>query len=174
MLWVFLGVVLFITLFGYQRWRRMAPLFADAHLVELAAALPDLKRRALAAKGGDPPSIQTAHLAVAYSISRDGAEWVHHLSVSNMITPAQAAGAFHLGLLRGVLRLDPYPMKAFVSQARVFHMVVRLSEDEERAFASLPIQPGGAEELRTIALEQRTAVLPRLGTAVVPLPPGRS
>ena len=48
MIWVSLGVVFVMVLFGYLRWRSMAPLFADAHLAEVAAALPDLKRRALA------------------------------------------------------------------------------------------------------------------------------
>jgi hypothetical protein len=175
MLWVLLGVVLFLTVFGYQRWKSMAPLFTDQHVAEVAASLPDLKRRALAAEGGepgDPPSVQTAQLSLAYSISRDGADWVHHLSVSNPITPARAAGAFFLGLARGLLRLEAYPLTAFVSQRQVFHLVVRLSDDQQRAFAALAVEPKSAEDLRAIAVAGRSAILPRLGPAV-PLPAGR-
>ncbi len=172
MLWVSLGVILFMALFGYQRWRSMAPLFADAHLAEVAAALPDLKRRALAAEGapGDPPSVETAHLALGYSVSRAGDAWEHHLSVSNRITPALAAGAFFLGLVRGVLRLDGASFTAFVSQRRVFHLIVRLSDEEERAFAALDVAPRTPGELRTIAIEGRSALLPRIGSAEVQLP----
>jgi hypothetical protein len=176
MVWiVFVGVVLFMALFGYQRWKSMAPLFADEHLAEVAAALPDLKRRALAAGSspGEPPSIRTAYLDVGYSISREGAEWAHHLSVSNRITPARAAGALFLGLLRGVLRLEAYPLTAFVSRRNVFHLVVRLSDDEERTFAALDVASKPREELRTIAVEGRSAILPRLGSAEVPLPAAR-
>jgi hypothetical protein len=180
MIWVTLGLLLFLALFGYQRWRRMAPLFADEHLAEVAAALPDLKRRALAAVGAEggapaePPSAQTAHLALGYSIAREGEAWVHHVSVSNRITPARAAGAFFLGLARGLLRLEAAPFTAFVSQRLVFHVVVRLSDDEQRAFAARDIPAWGPFELRAIAVEGRVAILPRLGTAEVPLPPARA
>ena len=88
MLWVGVGVVFFLVLYGFWRWKAMAPLFADEHLLEVARALPELKQRALAAEGapGEPPSFQTAHLAVAYSISRQGETFGHHLSVSNRLS----------------------------------------------------------------------------------------
>ena len=165
MIWVALGVVLFLILFGYQRWKAMAPLFADEHLREVALALPELKQRALATQEpppGEPPSVQTAHLALAYSIAPEDGGWVHHLSVSNRLTPARAAGTFFLGLARGLLRLDPYPFNAFVSQAHVFHLEVRLSDDEAQAFAALPVEPKDAGELRALAAEGRSVILPRL------------
>jgi hypothetical protein len=180
MLWIALGVVLFLILFAYQRWKAMAPLFADEHLREVALALPELKRQALAtpatngAAPAEPPSIQTAHLALAYSISQQDGRWVHHVSASNRLTPARAAGTFFLGLARGLLRLDAYPFDAFVSRTHVFHLEVRLSDEEEQAFADLPVETKGAGELRTIATQGRSAILPRLGLATVPaatLPP---
>ncbi len=168
MIWVALGVVLFLILFGYQRWKAMAPLFADEHLREVALALPELKRQALAfseAAPGEPPSIHTAHLALAYSIAQNEGGWVHHISARNRLTPARAAGTFFLGLARGILRLEAYPFQAFVSEGTIFHLEVRLSEAEERAFAEFPVETKDTGTLRAIASEGRSAILPRLGGA---------
>jgi hypothetical protein len=168
MLWFSIGVIALLLLYAAVRAKKMAPLFADDHLTELLALLPELKRTALAGQGGPPPSARTSALAVAYTISRGEAGWVHHLSVSNMTTPARAAGTFFLGLLRGALRLEEYPAEAFVSQGHVFHLVVRLSEEQEKVFADRSIDAMGPGELRGLAMAGRSALLPRLEERAVP------
>ena len=52
-----------------------------------------------------------------------------------------------LGLLRGLLGLDAGSFKAFVSQRQVFHLVVRLSEEEQRAFAAAAVESKDVEAL---------------------------
>ena len=76
-----------------------------------------------------------------------------------------------LGLLRGLLRLEGYPAEVFVSQNHVFHLVVSLSDDEEEAFAALPVAPKAARDLRAMAVEGQRAVVPLLEERAV-LPPG--
>src|SRR5580704_2960043 len=114
MFWFALGVLALLLLYAAVRARKLAPLFADDHLAEVAAQLPELKRRALGGGEDGPASFQTSLLNVAYSIARDEPGWRHHLSVSSPVTPARAAGTFFLGLLRGVLRLEGFPLEAFV------------------------------------------------------------
>jgi hypothetical protein len=172
MLWFSLGLLAFLLLYAAARAREMGPLFADEHLAEVAASVAELKQRALAGEADPPASLQTAALGVAYTITLDEGTWVHHVSVSSPVTPARAAGAFFLGLLRGLLRLDAYPQEAFVSQNHVFHLVVRLTEDEQKAFADLPIEPKEPTELRSVAIAGRAALLPRLLERAVPLPAG--
>jgi len=146
----------------------MGPLFSNAHLREVAGRVPELKQQALASREDQLASVKTGALAMAYSIAREEGRWVHHLSVSNPITPARAAGTFFLGLLRGLLRLEGYPTEVFVSQSHVFHLVVSLSDDEQEAFAALPVARKRANELRTMAMEGQRAVLPLLEERAVP------
>jgi hypothetical protein len=175
-LWVALAVIALLVVYAVTRARKLGPLFADEHLAEIAARLPDLKRRALEGKADEPTSLVTTTLAVAYTIRRDEGTWVHHLSVSSPVTPARAAGTFFLGLVRGLLSLEAYPQEAFVSQNHVFHLVARLSDDEQQVFAALPVEPArdpGA--LRGVAIAGRSALLPRLQERAVPSPtlPGK-
>jgi hypothetical protein len=162
----------------------------------VAALLPDLKRRALAADdggrpptppgpvghdGGRPPnppgpagrpegpaSLQTATLVVGYSVTRDEGVWVHYVSVSSAVTPARAAGTFFLGLVRGVLGLEGPPAEVFVSQNQVFHLIVRLSDEEQKVFADRPVAAAAPTELRRLAIAGRAALLPRLVERTMP------
>jgi hypothetical protein len=170
MLWFAFGLLAFLLVYAALRARKMGPLFADEHLAEVAAGLAELKRRALAGEVDPPASFQTAALGVGYSITLDEGVWMHHLSVSSPVTPARAAGAFFLGLLRGLLRLEAYPQEAFVSQNHVFHLVARLTEDEQKAFVQLPIEGKDPTELRGVAIAGRAELLPRLVDREVPLP----
>ena len=45
---------------------------------------------------------------------------------------------------------------------RLYHAAARLSDDEEQAFAALPVEPKDAGELRALASEGRSVILPRL------------
>jgi hypothetical protein len=170
MIWVVLGVA--VLAFLAFRAKKMGPLFADAHLAEIAALLPELKRQALAGQAAPPASFRTSVLGVAYTITRHEGVWVHHLSVSNPVTPARAAGTFFLGLVRGLLGLEAYPQEAFVSQNHVFHLVAHLSDDEQRAFAETLVEPRDPGALRAVALAGRGALLPRLEERAVALPTG--
>jgi hypothetical protein len=172
MLWLGLGLLAFLLVYAAARARKMGPLFADEHLAEVASGVAELKRGALAGEAHHPASLQTAALGVAYSITLDEGAWVHHVSVSSPVTPARAAGTFFLGLLRGLLRLDAYPEEVFVSQNHVFHLIARLTEDEQKAFADLPIEPKEPTELRSLAIAGRAALLPRLEERAVLLPAG--
>jgi hypothetical protein len=168
MLFAILGAFAVFMFIIFLRAKGMGPLFANEHLLEVAAGLPELKRKALAGQKGESAALQTRLVAIAYTISRDEGVWVHHLSVSNQITRARAAGTFFLGLLRSLLHLEAYPMKAFVSQNSVFHLVVRLSDDEETAFAARVIEPKDAAELHAIAAAGRGVILPQLAQVAVP------
>jgi hypothetical protein len=170
MLWFAIGLLAVLLLYAAARARKLAPLFTDGHLAEVAAQLPDLKRRALAGGEGPPASFQTSLLAAAYSIARDEPGWVHHLSVSSPVTPARAAGTFFLGLLRGVLRLDAYPLEAFVSPSQVFHLVVRLSDEQQQAFVDQPVEAMTTEALRGVAIAGRGVIFPVLKERDVPAP----
>jgi hypothetical protein len=168
MLWLGLGVLALLLVYAAARARKLAPLFADEHLKEVAAQLPELKRRALAGEGDEPASITTSLLGAAYTITREGPGWVHHLSVSSPVTPARAAGTFFLGLLRGLLRLEGYPLEAFVSPNHVFHLVVRLSDEQEAAFAGAALAPMAPEALRGVAIAGRSVLFPLLQERAVP------
>jgi hypothetical protein len=162
MLWFAVGLLAFLFVYAALRARKMGPLFSDEHLTEIAAGLAELKRGALAGPPEEPAALRTAMLGVAYSIALDEGVWVHHLSVSSPVTPARAAGTFFLGLVRGRLGLDAYPLEAFVTQNHVFHLVVRLSEEEQRAFVERSLEATDAEGLRAVANAGRSALLPRL------------
>lgn len=170
MRWVGLAVVLLLVLLVVLRGRRMVRLFSSEHLAEVALALPDLKRWALESREDRPAAFQTSALAVVYTITRENTAWVHHLSVSSPITAARAAGTFFLGLLRALLHLDACPAEAFVSQNDVFHLVARLSDDQQSAFAAAPLKPPDASKLHEIAVDGRRAILPLLKERVVPTP----
>ena len=173
-----LGGFAVLLVYAATRARKMGPLFTDEHLLEVAALLPDLKRRALAGPPDPPATATTALLRISYSISSGTAEdagaWVHHVSVSSPVTPARAAGTFFLGLVRGVLRLDVEPVEVFVSQNHVFHLITRRSPDEQAAFAARTVSPGDVTALRDVAIAGRAALLPRLAERAVKLasPPG--
>jgi hypothetical protein len=170
MFWFALGVLALLLLYAAARARKLSPLFADEHLAEVAAQLPDLKRRALTGGEDGPASLQTSLLAAAYSIARDEPGWVHHLSVSSPVTPARAAGTFFLGLLRGALRLDGYPLEAFVSPSHVFHLVVRLTDEQHRAFGDQAVEPMTPEALRGVAIAGRGVLFPVLRERDMPAP----
>ena len=171
MLWFCLGALVVLLTYAWSRAKKMGPLFTDEHLAEVAALLPELKRKAIAGQEGEPASSQTSALALAYTIDREGeASWVHHLSVSSPLTPARAAGTFFLGLGRARLGLGAYRSEAFVSQNHVFHLVVRLSDEEQEAFAALPMEPMAPDELRGLAIAGRAVLLPQLQDRAVPLP----
>ena len=167
MFWVALTVSGLLLAYAVVRARRLGPLFADEHLSEIARLLPELKRRALAAPD-DPASLHTTTLAVGYTIARDEGVWSHHLSVSSPVTPARAAGTFFLGLVRGALGLDGPPAEVFVSQHQVFHLIVRLTDDEQKAFVDRPIEALTPLALRDLAIAGRSALMPRLVERAVP------
>jgi hypothetical protein len=170
MLWFALGVVAVLLVYAATRARKMGPLFMDDHLREVAALLPDLRQRALAGPPDTPATATTALLRVSYSIADDAGAWVHHVSVSSPVTPARAAGTFFLGLVRSVLRLDAQPVEVFVSQNHVFHLVTRLSSEEQAAFVAHAVEVGDANALRDAAIAGRAALLPRLAERAVPMP----
>ncbi len=170
MLWLALGVMALVLVYVTMTSRRMGPLFADSHLAQLAAALPELKQQALSGSAEQPASFRTSTLAVAYTIRGEDGIWVHHLSVSSPVTPARAAGTFFLGLVRGLLGLEAYPQEAFVSQSHVFHLIVQLTEDEQQTFAKLSFEPKEPSALRQIAIAGRSALLPQLAERAVPRP----
>lgn len=167
MLWFALAITV-VCVYAIVRARRLGPLFADEHLAEVAALLPDLKRRALAGVESDPASLRTSTLAVAYTITRDEGAWVHHVSVSSPVTPARAAGTFFLGLVRGVLGLAEAPAEAFVSQGQVFHLITRLSDEEQKVFTDRAIPVAQPIEVRRLAIAGRAVLLPRLVERAVP------
>lgn len=168
MFWFALGVSGILIVYAVVRARRLGPLFADEHLADVAALLPDLKQRALAGGADDPASLRTAMLTVGYTIHRDEGSWVHHVSVSSPVTPARAAGTFFLGLVRGVLGLQGPPVEAFVTHNQVFHVSVRLSDEEQSAFVARPVEAAAPAELRGIAIAGRGMLLPRLVERAVP------
>jgi hypothetical protein len=169
MFWFALGA--FGLLLGYAllRARRLGPLFDDEHLTEVATLLPDLKRRALDGREDDPASLRTAMLTVAYTVRRDEGGWSHHVSVSSSVTPARAAGTFFLGLVRGVLGLEGPPAEAFVSQKQTFHVIVRLTDEEQQAFVERPVEVPAPAALRGLAIAGRAVLLPRLKEREVPM-----
>ncbi len=178
MFWFGLGVLVVLLVYAAARARKMGPLFTDDHLLEVAALLPDLKRSALAGPPDPPATATTALLRISYSISPGSSSsisdqagaWVHHVSVSSPVTPARAAGTFFLGLVRGVLRLDVQPVEVFVSQNHVFHLITRLSPDEQAAFAARTVSPDDVTALRDAAIAGRAVLLPRLAERAVKLP----
>lgn len=176
MTWIWLGLAAFVllvmgALFFVLNGRRIGPLFSDEHLAEVASAVPALRRTALAQPADEPASLQTSMLVAAYTVTREDTAWVHHISVSNAVTPARAAGTFFLGLLRGLLRLDAYPPFAvFVTQSQVFHLVVHLSDEQQDVFAAIPAVSAEPSKLRDIALAARQDLLPLL--AAVEAQPG--
>ncbi len=167
MIWFALGVLVLLLAFAGVRAWKMGPLFADDHLAAVGARLPELKRNALAGRAEEPAAFATAMLVVAYSVEHREGEWVHHVSVSSPVTPARAAGTFFLGLVRGMLRLEAYPEEVFVSQNHVFHLVARLSDKEQRAFAKRAVEPKGTAELRSVAIAGRGVLFPKLQERVV-------
>lgn len=57
MLWLALGLVALVLAYITMTSRRMGPLFAEAQLAQLAAALPDMKQQALAGNAARPSAM---------------------------------------------------------------------------------------------------------------------
>jgi hypothetical protein len=171
MFWFGLGVLAILLMYGFVRARAVGPLFSDDHLAELASKVAHLKAQALAAPADSPASMTTALMSVAYTVRLDAdgdGAWVHHLSLSTPVTPARAAGTFFLGLLRGLLELSGPRADAFVTQAHVFHLVVRLSPEQHETFKTNSVDVPDAAGLRAFAIEGRGVLLPVLKERQVP------
>jgi hypothetical protein len=174
-------VLLLLGFLFFRRAGAMRALFEDAHLAEVAAQLPALKQAALALGSGpgqlpDPasmPVIQTPVMMVTYTAAqREEHTWEHHLSISNAITPARAAGTFFLGMVSGLLGLDARPPSAvFVSQHHVFHLVVELSAGEQAAWEARAIPTLDAAALRQLAIDGQSRLMPLLTEQQVPVSP---
>ena len=173
MFWLAFGASLFVLTYILSRARQVRPLFADQHLSEVAALLPDLKRQALAGGVDHPASGSTAALTVGYTITHAETTWEHHLSVSSPVTPARAAGTFFLGLVRGALGIDGPPAAVFVSNHQVFHLIVRLSEAEHAAFVARPVVSPAPVELRGLAIDGRRVLLPQVVERAAPALPAK-
>lgn len=162
-----LGVGFFI----YLRGRGMAMLYADAHLLEVLAAIPQMKADAVANVGVSPPvaKIRTkAPMLIAYSVTRDGDDFVHHLSLSTTVTPSQATGAFFLALLVTTLPFEEGERRAFVTQTRVFHLVQVLSAAAHQRYAEAQVATRDLAETRARVLGARDGILSILETHVLP------
>jgi hypothetical protein len=162
MIWFALGALVLLLGYAFLRARSMGPLFADDHLAALGARLPELRREAIAGKPEEPASVVTETLTVAYGIRRGEGDVTHHLSVSSGVTPARGAGTFFLGLLRGALGLEGKPFEAFVTETHVFHLVVRLTPEEQKAFEAAELSASDAGALREKAITGRAVILPVL------------
>jgi hypothetical protein len=163
MLWFCLGALALLLGFAAFRAKQMGPLLSDAHLAEVAAALPDLKKRALAQEGEEPPSTRTSGILLGYGVEHERDKgWAHHLTVSSPISSAPPAGTFFLGLARGLLGLAGGSPDVFVTEGHVYHLVVRLTDKEQRAFVAREVKPPGPVELRGMGIEGRAALLPRV------------
>jgi hypothetical protein len=166
MLWFVLGALTLLLTYAGIRARAVGPLFSDQHLLELAARLPELKQLALASVG--TTGVATSMLSVVYTITEEGSEWSHHLSVSSSVTPARAAGTFFLGLLRGAFGLAGARTEVFVTRTHVFHLVAQLSPEAQRAFVQRPLDAPDATRLRDLAIDGRGVLLPLLQERALP------
>ena len=136
-----------------SRSRRYSKLFDDQHFLELALAMPSLKKAALDRIdqppgserdfANDPRLIQTsAGLAVVYTVSSTSPdEFVHRLSVSlpGHVTPRGVGRRF---LTLAVLLLGIPPQLAPISQSAstVHHLEFSFTEAEHRKFADRPVR----------------------------------
>lgn len=167
MSWPVAAVIALVAaaVFIYLRGRGMAVLYADAHLTEILAAVPKLRDDAAAAVGVSPPTAKirtNAPLLIAYSIARDGDDFVHHLSLSTTVTPSHATGAFFLALVETALGLDGGARRAFVTQTRVFHLVRVLSPDAHARYVAAPLAAlplGEARERAMVARDEIAAIV---------------
>jgi hypothetical protein len=163
MLWFCLGALATLLGFAAYRAKQMGPLLSDVHLAEVAAALQDLKKDALARKGGEPPAARTSGITLGYGVEREGEKgWAHHLTVSSTISSAPPAGTFFLGLARGLLGLAEFPSEVFVTDGHVYHLVVRLTDKDQRTFVAREVRAAGPVELRGVGIQGRAALLPRV------------
>jgi hypothetical protein len=170
--WVFVLLAavggLLLLLLGPHR--RMAPLYADAHVTELLGLLPGL---ALEARSRGPLTgpeelasrVTSAPMGISYSIAIEGDVEEHHVSISTPRTPARAWGTLFLSLIGWALALPAAPTSCFVSQNHVFHAVYKVPR------GSVPPPTARTEvprEALRAASERQPALRARLVEAVLP------
>ena len=106
MVWIVVAVAasvgVLLLLLGPHR--RMAPLYADAHVREVLALLPALADEARArgpvsATEELAARVTSAPMGLGYSITTKGDTEEHHLSISTPLTPARAWGTLFLALV---------------------------------------------------------------------------
>ena len=137
------GLLLLLLL---VRMRALARVFAQRHFQEVAAALPALRRAAVAGIDQTEPQaddaralLTSAGLVVLYTIRRDAPpiRFIHHVSVSlgGGRTPHGVGSFFLIFVLKG-LGIDPKTVSLGVSKTRIFHSEWTLSDSQQSAFAA--------------------------------------
>jgi hypothetical protein len=152
-------VVALILLWVLVRASKYKQVFADAHFLEVANELPELKARALAQ--ADQPLdtsrwtpqdetrrlITSAGLVVVYTIAPDGDQYVHHLSVSlRGGYTAHAVGDMFIWWLLRLLGVDIQRCRLLISQRTVHYAIWQVDREEQAVFANCSVaEPSAAD-----------------------------
>lgn len=154
-----IAVVAGIVALGVRRQRR---LLADAHWLEVARALPALKRAALeridadSPKAGDPRVLQTtAGLLVAYVVMRDGDGFVHQCSLN---VPSGAVAASLLAMITAGLGIRR-EHTVFLTRRVGCHALLKFDAAEHERVAAQPCPEITEAELPRLR-EDRVIFLP--------------
>jgi len=166
------GVVL-VLLWLAARARRFAALFGDPHLLEIGRGLARVKAAALArvmhderdgpTTADDPRVLSTsAGLAIVYTVSERGTDFVHHCSISVIGGPtAHAVGGAFLMFVARLLGLSQSELQCHVAPSTVHHAQLSVDPARHAELAALPLPeltPAALEGLRREALEARSRV----------------
>jgi hypothetical protein len=166
-LWLIAALCLVLGIYGGAGWwfalRRM---FDEAHFLEIAGALPELKAGALRLGDAEmaPPSddrvfISRPQIVVIYTAVKRGAEVVHHVSVSRRgDRTANAIGSMFTRFVATQLGLPVARMRFEGKPGGTHHGEVVLSAAEHDAYVAAPIpkvSPEGIASFRRAWLAQR-------------------
>jgi hypothetical protein len=166
MWWLLAGLAFVILWWLLARMRSYQKLFALAHVMEFARALPALKQAAMqnvmtgdgwVAPPPDGPRIlrTSAGLVFVYTIGIDPAgKYVHHASVSvpGGVT-AHAVGEMFILLWARLLGVGCERLVLQMSPATVHHAEFVLDEGEQAEFAQRVVEAATADKLKALQAE---------------------
>ena len=181
--WALVALVV-VFLYRYATTRpRYGRLFSAAHLMEIDRGLERARLAAIERIGEgaaeDPFAagtafMTTADIAMFYSIAKtERGSFEHHVSLSYRGGPfARAAGGFLVAAIRRLLDLTTAESEVAESSRGVYHFIFLRSPDEQARFAARrrePLDEAAAQNLVVTAMDDREALLARLGRIDVDL-----
>ena len=134
--------------------RKYGAFYKAKHMVELAEGLAKIRGDALSHIGQEidlakvspddlPPcaTITSTEIVLFYSIDREDAQYLHHISMSHRGSWfAPSAARIFLAYFHGLLQLESTPLGTTVSEGGRYHIEFRLNDAEQRAFADRRVE----------------------------------
>jgi len=182
--WLLVGLLVFLVFRLVTRTPRYGKIFSPNHLMELSRGLGRARDAAKARVGKPPPEdpfaegiafITSADIAVAYTIAKaDKGGFEHHISLSHRGGHfARAAGGFLAAAILRMLGVAGWPCVLAQSTTGVYHLILPIEASDAERFSSRPVpalDEAAAVELQRLAMDERDALLSKIGTIDVKAP----